>query len=168
LGGIVCHWGWGGKFARQQRPGVAVDGRHPADLRAGLKPLLLDGVHLPGVVGRLGPGRGRAWSLGPPGAVDCLPLEGALEGPRRGDQRGGEEPEEFDADPAGAPGRVPPLELTGPTEDGRVGPRRGSSAGPIANDEALIPVPPKGPPEGADGDVSEVPVGGDLREGLAL
>jgi hypothetical protein len=119
-------------------------------------------------VGRLGPGAGGARPLGPPRAVDPLPLEGPLKRPRRGDQRGGEEPEEFDADPPGAPGRVPPLKLTGPVEDVAVAPRGGAAAGPIADGEAVIPVVAEGPPEGADGDVGEVQVGGDLSVGLAV
>jgi hypothetical protein len=168
LGGIVCHWAWGGKLARQERPGVHVDGGHPADLLAGPEPLLLDGVHLPDVVGRLGPGLGCLRPLGSPRAVDPLPLEGPLQCPRRRDERGAEETEELDADPPGAPGRVPPLELTGPAEDVAAVPRSGPAAGLIADDQAVIPVVAEGPPKVADGGKGEEEVCSDPGQGLAF
>jgi hypothetical protein len=168
LGGIVCHWAWGGKLACQKRPGEGVDRSHPTHLFAGLESLLLDGVHLPEIMGRRGPDWDSAWPLSSPGAIDPLALEGPLQRPCRGNQHGGEEPEELDADPPGAPGRVPPLELTGLAENARVGPARGSAAGPVADDQAVLPRVAEGPPEGADRDVREVQVGGDLSEGLAV
>ena len=168
MGGIVCHWAWGGKLGRQHRPGVRVDHRHPTDLLAGPEPLLLDGVDLPEVVGRIRPGRDGAWPLGPPGAVDSLLLEGALQRPYRGDRRGGEEPEEFEANPPGTPSRVFSLESTGSAEDIGLGPRHGSATGRVVDDQAVIPRVTEGTPEIANGAVREVEIGGDLSEALAV
>lgn len=119
-------------------------------------------------MGLLGPCPGHARSLGPPRAVDPLFLEGPLQRPCGGDHRGGEEPEEFDTDPSGAPGRVPPLELTGPADDVTVMPRSGPAAGPIADGEAIVAVIAEGPPEVADGGEGEVEIGRDPEQGLTV
>jgi hypothetical protein len=162
LGGIVCHWAWGGKPVRQRRPGVDVDGGHPADLLAGLEPLLLDGVHFPDVVGCLRLGAGRPWSLSAPGSVDPLLLEGTLKGARRWDERGLKTPEQLDADPSGPPSRVLPLELTGSPQDVGMVPRRGPTAPTIGDGQALLAAMTERPPKGADRDMGQVEVDRDL------
>lgn len=166
-GGIVCHWAWGGKLGRQQRTGVRVDGGHPTDFGAGLEPFLFDGVHLPEVVGRLGSGSRGAWPLGPSGTVDPLSLEGPLQCPCRGDEGGGEEPKELDADSAAAPGGVLSLELTGPTQDVAAVPRRGTATGLIADGQAIVPLVAEGAPQVADGGQGEEEIGRDLKQGVA-
>ena len=166
--GMVCHWAWGGKLTRQQRPGVLVDDGHPAHLLTGPEPRLLDGVDLPDVVGPPGAGPGRAWPLGPPGAVDSLPLERTLQRSGGGDEFGSEKPEELDADPPGAPTRVLPLEPTGSAEDVAMGSRGGAAAGPIADDQAVIPVVAEGPPKVADRGEADVEVSSDSEQGLAF
>jgi hypothetical protein len=114
----------------------------------------------------LGPDRARA--LGSPGPIDARALEGTLERACRGDERGVEEPEQFDADPPGPPSRVPPPELTGPPHDGLAMPRGGPPALAVADGEALLTSMAKSAPEGPDRDAREVKVDGDLREGLAV
>jgi hypothetical protein len=168
FGGIVCHCAWGGKLARQERSRIHVDGGHPADLRAGLEPLLLDGVHLPDVVGCFGLGPDHPRALGSSGPVDPLPLEGTLECARRGDKRGIEEAEQLDADPPAPPGWVLPLELTGSSQDGAGVPRGGAAALVVADGQAVLAPTAESTPEGADSDERQVEVGGDLCEGVAV
>ena len=119
-------------------------------------------------MGRLGPGPGRAGPLGPPGAVDPLPLKGALQRPNRGDRRAGAGTAQLDLDSAGAPTGVLPLELTGATQDGGVGLRSGLPAGLRAGDETVWARIAVGAPEGADGGVRQVQFVGDPPEGLAV
>lgn len=168
FGGISCQRAWGGKIGRQQRPGILVDHGHPTDFLPSPEPRLLDGVHLPDIVGALGSSPRRVRPLGPSRAVDPLRLEGALQGPCGGDQLGGDEPEQLDANPPGAPGRVPSLELAGPAEDVAVAARGGPAAGRIADGQALLAAVTERPPEGADGGQRQAEVGSDREQGLAL
>jgi hypothetical protein len=167
-GGISCQRAWGGEIGRQQRPRILVDHGHPAHLLPGPEPLLLHGVHLPDIVGALGSGPRGAGPLGPSRAVDPLRPEGPLQRPRRGGRRGGEEAQELDADPPGAPGRVPSLELAGPAEGVAVPARDGPAAGRIADGQALLAAVAEGPPEVADGGQGEAEVGSDRQQGLAV
>jgi hypothetical protein len=150
------------------RPGVDVDGGHPTDSLAGLEPLLLDGVHLPDVVGGTRLGAGRPRPLSAPGPVDPLPSEGALKGARRRDERGVEEPEQLDADPSGPPGRVLPLEPTGAAQGVGIVPRRGPPALAISDVQARLTPRAEAAPEGADGDVGQVEIESDPCEGLPV
>jgi hypothetical protein len=163
-----CHWGWGGKLARQQRPGAYVEDRHPTDLRTGPKPLLLDGVDLPEVMRGLGRGPGRARASRASRAVDPLLLEGPLKGAGRGDERGVELGEQFDTDPPASPARVLALELAGAAEDGPGVAWRGSATRGVADVQALLAPISEVTPQGTHGDQWEVEFAGDLGEGLAV
>jgi hypothetical protein len=90
-----------------------------------LKALLLDRVDLPDVVGCFGFGPRGTDALRTSWGVDSFFLEGALERPNGRDQRGIEEPAQFDSDTARSPGGVPPLELASAAQDLRGMPSSG-------------------------------------------
>jgi hypothetical protein len=155
-------------MTRQDRPGVGIDDRHPADFGTRLEPCLLHGVDFPEVVGRLGLGPDRPGPLRASGPVDPLLLKGALQSAWRRDHRGLEDLEQLDADSAGAPGRVPPFELTGPAQDAGMMSRRGPPALTIGDGQTILATTAEGTPEGADRDAGQVKIGGDLCEGLSV
>jgi hypothetical protein len=111
--------------------------------------------------------RRRPRALGAARPVDAGPLEAALQDPHRGDVVGVEGLEEFDADPAGAPARMLPLEPAGAAGDGVGVGGRGRAAGVIADDQAIGPAIAEGAPEAADGIEGDGEFGGDLGQGLA-
>ena len=167
-GGIVCHWGWGGKLADEQRPGGHVGDAQPTDLDAALEPLLLDGVDLPEVVGGVDLGAGDSRAMGSSGAVDARPLEGPLQDTHRRDRRRVVGVEQLDADPPGPPGGVGLLEPTGDFEESVGIPGRHAAAGPITDDEARLTAMAKRTPEVSDGRRGELEIDGDAGQGLAV
>jgi hypothetical protein len=161
---LKCPWGENG--GPKDRPGGLVSDPQPGDVLTRSKALLLDGVHLPGVVGQAaaprllggGPPRGR----GRPGQAGEQPLDGALAG------RGlvGQEAAEFDADAPGPPARPVLPEPDGELVPGQVEALVLAAAVVVREQGVAASLPLAEQP--ADGGVGQPEPAGDLRRGSAL